>query len=200
MVKSKARQRLLLRKSLRLQRRQLSGSDRADKSNALITQILRHRLYRQAKHIAFYSAFDGEVDITPLLLHAYNNGKHCYLPVIPSLAGQRMHFVPYLSNALEKTNHFGIREPIYKAHTIFPRTKLDLVLMPLVGFDKRGQRLGMGGGFYDRCFEFRRFRRHWSKPTLLGVAFELQKVDSLVSELWDVTMDACVTETDWYQF
>ena len=200
MVKSKARQRLLLRKALRLQRRQLSGSDRADKSNALITQILRHRLYRQAKHIAFYSAFDGEVDITPLLLHAYNNGKHCYLPVIPNLAGQRMHFVPYLNNALEKTNRYGIREPIYKAHTIFPRAKLDLVLMPLVGFDQSGQRLGMGGGFYDRCFEFRRFRRHWRKPTLLGVAFELQKVDSLVSELWDVTMDACVAETDWYQF
>ena len=200
MASSKARQRALLRKELRSQRRQLSSADRINKSNALIDRVLRHRSYRQARHIAFYSAFDGEVDVTPLLLHAYNNSKRCYLPLLPKFAGQKMRFAPYSDDLAEKHNHFGISEPVCQARTICSATKLDLVLMPLVGFDVSGQRLGMGGGFYDRCFEFRRIRTRWRKPMLLGVGFECQKVDSLVHESWDVAMDACVTERTWYTF
>ncbi len=200
MASSTARQRALLRKELRSQRRQLSSDDRIRKSNALIAQVLRHRSYRQAQHIAFYSAFDGEVDVAALLLHAYNNNKHCYLPVLPKIAGQKMRFAPYHDGLVNKLNHFGISEPFYQARTMRAATKLDLVLMPLVGFDESGQRLGMGGGFYDRCFEFRRIRTRWRKPMLLGVGFECQKVDCLVHETWDVAMDACVTENTWYTF
>lgn len=200
MTRSKNSQPIPLRKALRAKRRQLTGFDRADKTNALIAQILRHHAYRTAKHIAFYAAFDGEVDITPLLLHAYNNNKNCYFPIVPKFSGQRLRFAPYSHGVAEKLNRFGISEPICWARTTCSASKLDLVLMPLVGFDASGQRLGMGGGYYDRCFEFRRNRLRWKTPLLLGVAFECQKVDTLASRPWDVTMDACITEKNCYEF
>ena len=200
MISKKSRQQSSLREVLRAKRRQLTGFDRIDKTHVLIKQILRHHAYQTAKHIAFYAAFDGEVDIAPLLLHAYNNNKHCYLPVMPKFSGQRLRFAPYSPGVAEKLNRFGISEPVYRTGTVCSASKLDLVLMPLVGFDTSGQRLGMGGGYYDRCFEFRRNRSYWKTPLLLGVAFECQKVDTLASQPWDVAMDACITEKKGYEF
>lgn len=189
-----------LRRQLRARRKQITGESRTEKTSALIARVLSHRIYKAAKHVAFYSAFDGEVDISALLLHAYNNNKCCYLPVIPKFAARPMRFAPYLADAAQRTNHFGIYEPVFQTKHLCPATKLDLVLMPLVGFDDKGQRLGMGGGFYDRCFEFRRYRKHWLKPRLLGIAFDCQKVGAIEKNPWDVAMDACVTEAAWYQF
>ena len=77
---------------------------------------------------------------------------------------------------------------------------LDLILLPLVGFDLKGNRLGMGGGYYDRTLSYLRHRRFWIKPRLVGVAHECQKVDSLIARPWDIPLDAVVTETAFYRF
>ncbi len=81
--------------------------------------------------------------------------------------------------------------------TIYPRW-LDLVLVPLVGFDARGHRLGMGAGFYDRRFVFLRHRRTWRKPLLIGLAFEVRRVERLAEAAHDVPLWGVVTERAVY--
>ena len=75
---------------------------------------------------------------------------------------------------------------------------LDLVITPLVAFDAEGNRMGMGGGYYDRSFAWRKRRRIWRGPMLVGYAYELQKLNSIRASDWDVPMDAVVTESALY--
>ena len=189
-----------LRKQLRSRRKQLTTIARSEKTDALLSRLALDHRFKTAKHIAFYSAFDGEVDLWPLLLHAYNNHKTCYLPVIPKNGARKMRFAPVDINQREQMNRFGINEPCYENKRLVAANKLDLVLMPLVGFNKNGLRLGMGGGFYDRCFSFRSSRKKWLKPRLLGVAFECQKHPLFKKEPWDVLIDGCITENHTYSF
>mgnify|MGYP001047756303 CR=1 FL=1 len=73
-----------------------------------------------------------------------------------------------------------------------------LVLVPLVGFDRRGYRLGVGGGFYDRHFAFLRHRQSWQRPILLGIAFEVQRLDHFAEQSHDVPLWGVVTERGIY--
>lgn len=200
MKDSSSRQRQLLRRRLRDCRRRLDQHQRAEFTHTICSRILRHQAFKTAKHIGFYSAFDGEIDLTALLLRGRDMGKQVYLPVLPDGVFHKIRFAPCFDDSPFRLNRFGIPEPACDAKRLVTAVHLDLVLMPLVGFDESGQRLGMGGGFYDRCLEFRMRRRVWRKPFLLGVAYECQKVDSLASASWDVRMDACVTEACWYRF
>ena len=97
-------------------------------------------------------------------------------------------------------NRYGIPEPAHpnKARN-FPLRSLDLVLMPLVGFDTQGNRLGMGGGYYDRSFAFLHRHSHWRKPHLMGTAYEFQRLSKLDAQPWDVPLDAIVTEANLYK-
>lgn len=180
-----------LRQVLRQNRRTLSGSERAWREAALLQALLRHPLFFRARNIALYWPADGEVDLRPLMLLAQPR-QRLYLPVITQ--GMRLSFAPWEPSRRLRLNRYRIPEPCHqprerrKAHT------LDLVLMPLVGFDHAGHRLGMGGGFYDRTFAFRLSRRHWRKPWLFGVAFALQHCPALSHEPWDVPLDGIATE------
>ncbi len=112
-----------------------------------------------------------------------------------------MAFAPYETHTRMKKNCFGILEPVFQKKQLKTAKQLDLILAPLVGFDEQGNRIGMGGGFYDRALahlisgEYRPL-----KPKFIGVAHELQKVTELSSEDWDVTLDAIVTETRFNYF
>ena len=131
---------------------------------------------------------DGEIDPTPVLHRALALGCGIHLPVITNLRSRRMRFVP-LTDA---------GEPAAPSAAIAPRW-LDLVLVPLVGFDDRGNRLGMGAAFYDRHFAFLRHRRAWRRPLLIGLAFELQRVDRLPVAPHDVPLWGIVTERGFYR-
>ena len=95
-------------------------------------------------------------------------------------------------------NRFGIDEPRRNRKQQRKVWALDLVLLPLVGFDRHGARLGMGGGFYDRSLAYRALRKNWHKPTLLGLAHECQQVDRLAMASWDVPLQGTVTNKAWY--
>ena len=95
-------------------------------------------------------------------------------------------------------NRYGIAEPV-DARALRAR-QLDLLLMPLVGFDDEGYRLGMGGGYYDATLAYMRHRRNWRKPRLVGVAYECQRVDVLPHDPWDMPLDAVLTERQMYRF
>jgi 5-formyltetrahydrofolate cyclo-ligase len=188
-------QRQQLRQQLRLQRQALTAPQRAALSAQASRHAANHRLFRAARHIACYLANDAELDLTALINQAWAVGKTVYLPVLSSIHRNHLHFLPYAPGDELVPNRFGIPEPVLRSRRVIDIASLDLVFTPLVGFDSGGNRLGMGGGFYDRTFAFLRRRHSWRKPRLLGVAFDCQRAAQLPPQPWDVPLDAVVTES-----
>lgn len=183
-----------LRRQLRRARRSLSPRQQREASLKLLEQLAQHPLFRRSRHIAFYLANDGEIDPGALMEHARKMGKHCYLPVLSTWPADSMNFQRLVNGQRWTRNRFGIREPLPDRRLQARPWRLDLVLMPLVGFDEQGNRLGMGGGFYDRTFAYLRRRQHWTGPRLLGLAHDCQKVDRLPAAPWDIPLDGIVSD------
>lgn len=185
-----------LRKELRAGRRALSSEQQVRAGLGLADVLLRQPFVAKSQHIAVYLANDGEIDPSSLMAQLWKQGKQCYLPVLDSQGSRSLLFVPYCSDTVLVNNKFGIPEPVPDpAERIAPRD-LDLVLMPLTGFDEHGQRLGMGGGFYDKTFDFIRTTQ---KPPLVGLAHECQKVDRIPTENWDIPMQGVATDKCYYR-
>lgn len=180
---------------MRQQRRTLSPQQRRNAALALERRLGRHPLFLRSRHVAFYLPNDGEMDLNPLIQRARAMGKQCYLPVLSPLYHNRLWFAPYQADSELVLNRFGIPEPTTNWAVMRPVWTLDLVLTPLVAFDSDGNRLGMGGGFYDRTLAYLGRRRHWHKPHLLGTAYAFQQVEHLPSESWDVPLHGIVTES-----
>lgn len=198
MIVAEGLSRPALRRSLRQARRQLSKHQQRLASGRLFRQLAQHPLFRRARHVALYLPNDGEIDPRPLMLEAQRRGKATYLPVLNAWPRTRMAFQRIMPGEPLRTNRFGIAEPRFRPARQRPIWALDLVLMPLVGFDEFGGRLGMGGGFYDRSLAYRKARKKCHKPTLLGLAHDCQKVDQLPLQSWDVSLRATVTDRGWY--
>jgi 5-formyltetrahydrofolate cyclo-ligase len=184
-----------VRQQLRARRQALNKRERTCLSTQAVRQLVRHRLFWSAQHIGCYLPNDGELDLTSLLTQARAMGKTVYLPVLGTTHRNHLHFLPYTPGEILTPNRFDIPEPVVVSRKHIPLTRLDLILMPLVGFDARGNRLGMGGGFYDRTLAFLRQRCHWRKPRLLGVAYDFQQLAALSRHPWDVPMEGVVTES-----
>lgn len=187
-------ERRTLRRELRARRQALSRTQQRHASEKLLRQLAHHPLFRRSQHIALYLASDGEIDPSALLRQAQQQGKYCYLPVVDGWPSLRMRFQRLLPNQRWTINRFGIREPHSNHRLQVEPWRLDLVLMPLVGFDQTGNRLGMGGGFYDRAFAYRRRRQRWVRPTLLGLAHACQEVPMLPYASWDIPLDGIATD------
>ena len=188
------------RKQLRKQRGTLDPAERSRRSVQLCQQLAQHRLFRNSRRIAAYLAADGEVDAHPLIERAWATGKHVYLPVLRPYGSNRLWFARYEPDTPLVTNRYGIAEPDINHRQRIEAFALDLVLTPLVGFDKSGNRLGMGGGFYDRSFAHLLCRRHWLKPRLVGLAFDFQRLPRLPAQRWDVPLTAVATENRVTEF
>ena len=178
-----------LRQRIRAERRALPAADRAAADRAIAASLMRLDVFRSARRIAVFLAFDGEPTLEGIIEAAARAGKRVYAPVITR---SRMLFAELDLRARLGTNFFGILEPD-PSRRIDPR-KLDLVLTPLVAFDDHGVRIGVGRGYYDRCFRFLRTRQTWRRPKLLGVAYEIQHVPLIAHEPWDVPLWGAVTE------
>lgn len=187
-----------LRRLLRRRRRALSRSQQRQAARGLYRQLVQHPRFRRARHIALYLPNDGEIDPRPLLAAARKRGKHTYLPVLNAWPRTKMVFQRVGAREKLRGNRFRIPEPRYQPARQRRVWALDLVLLPLVGFDDRGGRLGMGGGFYDRSLAYLHRRKNWHKPTLLGLAHECQRVEELALASWDVPLQATVTDKAWY--
>lgn len=180
---------------MRQQRRALSPQRQQAAALSLERRLGSHPLFLHSQHIAFYLPNDGEIDLRPLLHRALKMGKRCYLPVLSPLYHNRLWFAPYHQQSELVLNRFGIPEPAVNWAGMRPAWTIDLVLTPLVAFDRAGNRLGMGGGYYDRTLAYLRRRQHWRKPHLLGTAYDFQEVERLPHEPWDVPLHGIVTES-----
>jgi 5-formyltetrahydrofolate cyclo-ligase len=180
-----------LRARLNAQRRQVSAAERSRAALAVARNADR-ALHLQAHwRIAAYAALPWELDAGPLIELAARRGCRIYLPRIDRRRASRgMRFVPM--SGRWRRNRLGISEP--QGAAILGARWLDVVFLPLVGFDRHGVRLGAGGGFYDRAFAFRQLRSAWHAPRLVGLAYAFQEVEPLSAAAHDVLLDAVVTE------
>lgn len=183
---------------LRKARQALTPCEQREAARGLYRQLAQHPLFRRAKHISLYLPADGEIDPRLLLRAAQRRGKAIYLPVLSPWPQTKMVFQRIRPGEKFRPNRFRIPEPRHNAARQRKVWALDLVLLPLVGFDEFGGRLGMGGGFYDRSLAYLARRKTWRKPTLLGLAHECQKVERLDQASWDVPMQGTVTDRKWY--
>ena len=186
-----------LRQSLRIERRHLSKMKQHQHAQRITQRIVHSRLYKHSRHIALYLSADGEVDLSFLINKLHGHCKKCYLPVIISRQHAIMYFAPYEKHTRLKKNCFGILEPVFQKKQLKTALQMDLVMAPLVGFDEQGNRMGMGGGYYDRALQHLKSsaaKSSFLKPKFVGIAHELQGVKKLEAHSWDIALNAIVTE------
>ena len=179
-----------LRESLRAQRRALPPTVRLLAAEGLAAQLAALPALQQARHVAGYWAVDGELSLHALLAGPLAQ-RYC-LPLIQR--DRRLRFARWNAGDPLAANRFGIPEPV--APRLLDGGELDVVLLPLVGFDRAGNRLGSGAGFYDRSFAFLQAMPRPARPLLVGVGYALQEVDALSAAAWDVPLDYVATEAE----
>lgn len=194
---------LQMRKTLRQERRSLSAKQQAQAAKKLQANILADEDYKNAVTIALYQAFDGEIDPSLVLQTALDQGKRCFLPIM-SPSKLTLSFVEHKSESTLTKNSFGILEPkLYPNNALAPE-HLDIIFMPLVAFDLKGTRLGMGKGYYDRNLAFMLENssdmslNSVKNPKLIGLAHEFQRVEKLERAEWDVPLSKIITDQSTY--
>ena len=181
--------RALLRRELRQRRRDLPASVRIAAANTLADRLLALPFLPSSGHVAGYWAMDGEIGLHAFQLRLPPTLTYC-LPLLH--ADKTLRFAPWRAGAPLVTTRVGIPEPDIDPDDALPASEMAMLVLPLVGFDARGARLGMGGGWYDRSLAFRHARP--APPWLVGAGFALQQVETLPLEAWDVRLDAVCSE------
>lgn len=183
-----------IRERIKLNRRSLDSQFSKTAEQQLTHHLIATALYQNNQYLAAYIAVNGECDLRGLIDHALNTGKHIYLPIMTN--NKILKFSPYTHNTPLQINKFGIPEPTTNPQTWINADQLDLICVPLVAFDAHCNRLGMGGGYYDRTLMPANKRNRLT--IYLGIGFEFQKVEHLCPEPWDIPMDFIVTEQQFY--
>jgi 5-formyltetrahydrofolate cyclo-ligase len=182
-----------IRSSKRQLRNRLTALEQSGHARGLCNQVCRQPSFLNSNRIACYLANDGEIDPAHIVHTAWKLRKQVYLPILSPFQS-KLYFAPFTKGMEMHTNRFGIHEPACSPVNWVTAWQLDLMLLPLVAFDENGNRLGMGGGFYDRTLAYRRTRTHSLRPRLIGLAHELQKEEKLASNSWDIPLDMIATE------
>jgi 5-formyltetrahydrofolate cyclo-ligase len=183
-----------LRKEIRSMRAGIDAARRKRWDTAINQHLENYWRLSSPGVVAAYMAFDGEPDLMPSLANLADRGVKLALPVISDEPGKAVITFRLWSVASEmQRNRYGISEP---AGTMeISVSDLDLVLVPLVGWDRAGGRLGMGASFYDRLFQpF----AECGRPVRMGVGYELQNVEIVPRDPWDIPLHAVLTENGWF--
>lgn len=177
-----------LRDTYRKIRQNLSQTQQHQHALAVYEHLTSHPNWKNWQQLAFYWPNDGELSLLPLLQEARRQGKSCYLPCLTPEG--TLQFGLYIENTPLHKNPYNIWEP---EATVFKSPKdLEVVFLPLVAFDTTGNRLGMGKGYYDKTFAFKKSNQ---PPTLIGIAHDCQKTNQLLTDPWDIPLDFILTES-----
>lgn len=178
-----------LRTGLRQQRKAIPHPIRLKAARLVAQRALRCGALRRARRVAVYLSMGSELQTAPLIARLQARGIAVFAPV---LRGGVMRFRPLRSAALQ-AHRFGMLQP--RSGPALRVSAIDVVILPLLGFDARGNRLGQGGGYYDRALARTHFR-----PYRLGLAYAQQQVALLPTEPWDKPLHAALTERGLQQF
>lgn len=185
-----------IRKKIRHMRQSLSDEQQQRAAEQVAEHALNFVPIQQAQNIALFLSVDGELNTRPLIAKLWQQKKQVYLPVLHPFCHGQLLFVRYDANTQLQTNRLRIPEPPLTPGTLLPLSELEVVLMPLVAFDHHGNRLGMGGGFYDRTLQ--NWRQQHFVP--IGLAHDCQQVDDLPVAEWDVPLSAMITPSKLWQW
>lgn len=184
-----------LRQEFRLRRQQLPSAYRQAAASAASKFFVEQLFFKQSQHIACYLPFQDEFDSVPLIETIWQAKKQCYLPILAPLAKNFLCFVRYQHGDALKANRYGILEPLDCSEQAL-LGQLGLIIAPLIAFDALGNRLGTGGGYYDRslaadvCLPRKR-------PLFIGLGYAIQQAPILPADEWDVPLDGVLTENGY---
>ena len=178
-----------IRQQIRQRRRALTPEQQTQFALQAADRMMAYTPVLLAQTVAVFLSFDGELDTRPLIDQLWRAGKRVYLPVLHPFSPGNLLFLHYHPSSDLVVNRLKIREPKLDVRDVLPLSRLDVLVTPLVAFDAAGQRLGMGGGFYDRTLQ--NWRQHRLQP--VGYAHDCQQVDALPTEQWDIPLPAVIT-------
>lgn len=177
----------------------LCPEERAILSLIAVNRLISSRELRNCRHIGVFFPIHYELNIHPLIQYCWDKGIQTYLPSVLCRPFSKMIFHAYHKNSHMKFNRFGIPEPDCPAKKHISLRQLDIVITPLIGFSPQGQRLGKGGGFYDRTFAFQKRHKLLKRPRLWAIALDIQ-LTSIDTAPWDVPLQGIATESKLYRF
>lgn len=181
----------LIRKDLKQKRQQLTPAQLHQADVLFALKLKTHPAFLRAKRVAFYIEHQGEVPMQSAVQLAWAMGKQVALPLVHPLHQNKMVFKYCTQNTPLKTNQWQLLEPQLKEPSAYIGS-LDCVIMPLVGFDQTNNRLGQGGGFYDRAFSRQKQQQYGRLPTLIGAAYDFQELADIETQAWDVSLDGLI--------
>jgi 5-formyltetrahydrofolate cyclo-ligase len=183
-----------LRRQLRAQRVQLDARARLSAAEALAAMLEQLPEFLVDTRIAGYWAVAGEMPLHAAYASLRSREQQYFLPLVT--AANDLQFAAWHAGADVQANRYGIPEPVAQADALLGPADLDLVLVPLLGFDRRGNRLGSGAGFYDRSFGFLRAAQRPARPVLVGIGYHFQEVGDIAPAAWDVPLDFVATDRE----
>lgn len=206
-----------LRIQIRQRRQLLSPQEQNSAATSLTNRLIRYNKVINANNIALYLAHDGELDTVLFIQWCWQQNKNIFLPVIHPFSQGQLLFLKYTKNTIMITNQYGIKEPKLDIRQLGLLSELDLLFTPLVAFDLSGNRLGMGGGFYDRTLaawfkstssnkfysqtsQLKLAPLNYTKLSPIGLAHDCQQVNNIASELWDIPLPEIITPTKAFKF
>lgn len=178
-----------IRQTIRQRRRALTPEQQSQFAVQAAARMMAYPPVVMAHTVALFLSFDGELDTQPLIDQLWRAGKKVYLPVLHPFSPGNLLFLHYHPHSELLVNRLRIYEPKLDVRDVLPLAELDVLITPLVAFDEQGQRLGMGGGFYDRTLQ--NWQQHGFQP--VGYAHDCQGVAALPVEKWDIPLPAVVT-------
>jgi len=181
-----------LRQEGRKARTAKSAVERELASNIIAAKVISSNWFRHAEYVACYLPTPDEVNTWEIIARAWRMKKRIFVPVLEKTS--RMQFQEITPESELQRNKFGLYEP--QDGDLAPARMLDVVLTPIVAFDDRMHRIGMGGGYFDRRFAFLRHRANWIHPKLIGLAFACQKVEEIAPNPWDIRVFRVITEAE----
>jgi 5-formyltetrahydrofolate cyclo-ligase len=187
-------ERSALRKVLRERRAALGAGDRIAAATGLVEHLDAISEFLTDANVAGYWAVAGELPLAAIVGGLRARGQTYFLPIVDDQ--KRLQFAPWWPGMAIAANRFGIPEPSDTNHAHLAPDAMDVVLVPLLGFDRHGHRLGFGGGYYDRSFAFLRDVERPSKPLLVGIGYAAQEVEHIEPRDWDVMLDYVATERE----
>ncbi|MFJ5474401.1 5-formyltetrahydrofolate cyclo-ligase [Pectobacterium carotovorum] len=197
-LSSTAASRQQIRQAVRQQRRLLTPEQQSRFAQQASERVMAHPKIIRADSVAVFLSFDGELDTSPLIQQLWQQEKRVYLPVLHPFRAGYLLFLRYAPDTELVRNRLKIMEPRLDVRHVLPLPQLDVLLTPLVAFDHQGQRLGMGGGFYDRTLQYRNYTSRGPYP--IGLAHDCQQIDALPVESWDIPLPEIITPSRHWQW
>lgn len=180
-----------LRKTLRKARLSLSETQQENAAQALLVNVLQSTLIKENCVCAAYLSNDGELNTSHLIDYCWQQNIQITLPVLHPFTSGNLLFLKYQRETTMCCNKYGIAEPLCEVQNVVPVSDIDVLFVPLVGFDQQGNRLGMGGGYYDRTLQWVAHKH----CQIIGLAHDCQEVEELPTQSWDVPLDTIITPT-----